>query len=124
MTRSSGAAALAGVGTFALVVAALHLLQRDYEPAHQLMSELALGRHGWSMIVAFAGLAVATFAIQHAIGALGASMVLRILLVAAAAFFLVAGIFPQALPWASCSAFRYCRWAWANGWRRSSWWRG
>ena len=85
---------MAGVATFVVVVTLLHALQRDYDPAHQLMSELAQGRHGGAMILAFGGLAVATIGIQHSIGALGASPALRMLLVAAALFFLAAGIFP------------------------------
>jgi hypothetical protein len=85
---------MAGVATFVAVVTVLHLLQRDYDPAHQLMSELAQGRYGGVMIVAFGGLAVSALGIQHSIGALGAPPALRMLLVAAALFFLAAGIFP------------------------------
>jgi len=85
---------LAGAGIFLAVVTVLHAVQPGYEPAQQLMSELALGRHGWAMLPAFAGLAVATLAIQHSIAALGAAIALRILLIAAALFFLAAGVFP------------------------------
>ena len=46
-------AALVGVAMFVIAVVALHLLQPNYEPTHQLMSELALGPYGWAMIVAF-----------------------------------------------------------------------
>jgi Protein of unknown function (DUF998) len=79
---------------FVATVVPLHLLQSDYEPASQLMSELALGRHGWAMLVAFAGLALAAFGIQISIGIDGASRSLRGLLAAAALFFLAAGVFP------------------------------
>jgi hypothetical protein len=85
---------LAGVGLFVATVVPLHLLQPGYEPASQLMSELALGRYGWAMLLAFAGLALAAFAAQSAIAAYGASLSLRALLAAAALFFLAAGVFP------------------------------
>lgn len=88
------AAAMVGVATFVVTAVVLHLLQSDYEPTHQLMSELALGRHGWAMIVAFTGLALAVFGIQAAIGAFEASRGFRFLLVVAAVFFLAAGVFP------------------------------
>jgi hypothetical membrane protein len=88
------AAAIAGVTTFVATVVILHLLQPDYDPIHQLMSELALGRNGWAMMVAFAALAFAVFGIQNAIKAFEASRGLRFLMVVAAAFFLAAGLFP------------------------------
>jgi hypothetical protein len=89
-----GAMALAGVGLFLAVVVSLHLLQPGYDPSAQLMSELALGPHGWAMLVAFVALAMATIGIQVAIGPFGASVGLRLVLLAAAASFLAAGIFP------------------------------
>jgi hypothetical membrane protein len=92
--NSGGWAALVGVAVFAVVVIALHVLQREYDPATQLMSELALGRFGGAMLAAFAGLAMAMFAVQLSIGRLGAGKILRALMAAAAAFFLVAGLFP------------------------------
>jgi hypothetical protein len=88
------AAALLGVAMFLLTVVPLHLLQPGYEPANQLMSELALGPYGWTMIFAFSGLAISVFGVQAAISASGASRVLRALLAAASICFLGAGIFP------------------------------
>jgi len=85
---------MVGVATFAATVMVLHLLQPDHQATYQLMSELALGRHGWAMAVAFAGLALAVFGIQVAIAAFEASRGLRFLLMVAAAFFLAAGLFP------------------------------
>jgi len=83
-----------GVATFVIVVLILHLLQPDYEPRHQLMSELALGRYGWAMLVAFLGLAAAVLGLQAAIANFGGSPGYRILLGAAALLFLAAGVFP------------------------------
>ena len=89
-----GIAALAGVGIFLAVVVPLHFLQADYDPSTQLMSELALGRWGGAMVVAFGGLALAMFGIQVSIAGLGAAMVLRLVLLLATVFFLAAGLFP------------------------------
>ncbi len=83
-----------GVALFIIVVLMLHLIQSEYEPRHQLMSELALGQHGWAMFMAFLGLATAVFGVQAAIAAFGGSYGYRVLLGAAALFFLTAGIFP------------------------------
>jgi hypothetical membrane protein len=95
LRRSWGAAVgMVGVATFVVTVVVLHLLQSDYDPTHQLMSELALGRHGWAMTVAFTGLAFAVFGVQSAIAAFDASRGLRFVLLIAAVFFLAAGVFP------------------------------
>jgi hypothetical protein len=91
---SGGLAALVGAPTFLVTVLALQWLQPEYDPAHQLMSELALGPYGWAMFAAFGGLAVAVFGIQAAIGAMGAARGFRILLGIAALFFFAAGVFP------------------------------
>ncbi len=86
--------ALIGVAVFVVTVALLHMLQPGYDPANRLMSELALGRYGRAMIIAFSGLAIAVFGIQAALGSFGASPSLRVLLVAAALSFFAAGVFP------------------------------
>lgn len=83
-----------GVLMFLVTVVTLHVLQPAYDPIHQLMSELALGPYGWAMILAFAGLALANFGVQAALGVFGGSQYLRLLLSAAALFFLAAGVFP------------------------------
>ena len=87
-------ASLVGVTMFVVTVIALHLLQPEYEPTQQLMSELALGRYGSAMFVAFSGLALAVFGVQAAIAAFGAARGFRWLLIVAALFFLAAGVFP------------------------------
>ena len=93
-SRWGGIAALAGISLFLVVVVTLHVVQAGYDPSTQLMSELALGRYGATMLMAFAGIAVALVAIQLAIAPLGASATLRALLALSAGFFLAAGIFP------------------------------
>ncbi len=89
-----GVAAVLGVTIFLVVVVALHVVQTQYDPLNQLMSELALGAHGWTMFFAFAGIGFALAGLQFSIATLGASLVLRALLILAAIFFLAAGIFP------------------------------
>ena len=89
-----GVAAVLGVAIFLAVVLTLHVVQGQYDPLNQLMSELALGPHGWTMLFAFAGIAFALAGLQFAIATLGATLVLRGLLTLAAIFFLAAGIFP------------------------------
>lgn len=92
--RSEAGVAILGAAIFVAVVVPLHFLQPGYEPANQLMSELALGPYGWAMVLAFAGLAMAMLGVQAAVSALGASRLLRALLYGAAVFFAVSGIFP------------------------------
>jgi Protein of unknown function (DUF998) len=95
MRRSwGGTAALVGVAMFVVTVVALHLLQPNYQPAQQLMSELALGRYGGAMILAFSGLALAVFGIQVAVAAAGASWGFRVLLLLASLLFVSSGVFP------------------------------
>jgi hypothetical protein len=71
-----GVAAVAGVGIFLAVVLTLHHVQTQYDPFNQLMSELALGVHGWAMFFAFAGIAFALAGLQFSIAKLGATLVL------------------------------------------------
>lgn len=60
-TRALASATLAGLATFALIVLALHVVQRgSYHPLSEAVSELALGRAGWLMFVAFCALATGT----------------------------------------------------------------
>ena len=92
--RSGALATMAGAATFVIVVLILHLLQSDYDPRHQLMSELALGQHGWAMFVAFLGLATAVLGVQAAIAAFDGLGGYRVLLGVAGLFFLAAGLFP------------------------------
>jgi len=90
----AGAAVLIGVMLFVTTVASLHFVQPAYDPSLQLMSELALGPFGWTMIIAFSGLSLAVFGVYVAISVAGASRWLRLVLAASAISFLTAGIFP------------------------------
>lgn len=60
-TRALATAAITGVLTFVAIVISLHIVQADhYHPLSQAVSELALGRGGWLMFVAFSALATGT----------------------------------------------------------------
>jgi hypothetical membrane protein len=60
-TRSLTALSLAGLATFPVIVVALHLVQRGhYHPLSEAVSELALGRGGWLMFVAFTASGIGT----------------------------------------------------------------
>lgn len=80
---------------FAVVVAILQVVQPEYDAANQLMSELALGPHGWAMLFAFfsLGAAVAGAAMTVRMYAGGSCGTHWVLAVASAAFF-GAGVFP------------------------------
>jgi hypothetical protein len=54
-------AAVAGIAAFPLIVIVLHVVQAgSYHPLSQAVSELALGREGWLMAVAFCSLGTGT----------------------------------------------------------------
>jgi len=51
---------------FPLIVIALHVVQRrEYHPVSQAVSELALGRSGWLMAVAFCSSGIGTLLLAH-----------------------------------------------------------
>ena len=77
-----------------VIVACLHLAQPDYDGRHQLMSELALGPHGWAMLPAFSFFALSIVGTQQGLRSVGGSVFLQAILVAAAVSLLGAGIFP------------------------------
>jgi hypothetical protein len=61
-TSSLTTATLAALATFPMLVLVLHLIQRgSYDPVLMAVSELALGRAGWLMAVAFVAAAVGMF---------------------------------------------------------------
>jgi len=67
-TRFLAGTALAGLATFPAIVIALHIVQRaDYHPLSDAVSQLADGRAGWLMWIAFcsAGTGLICFGILH-----------------------------------------------------------
>lgn len=85
--------ALIGVATtfaFPVLVVTLQLIQRgDYHPMRQAMSELALGRDGWLMAVAFCSLAVGSALLAWLMHELTGARAATILLGASAALTVV-----------------------------------
>jgi hypothetical membrane protein len=66
--RFLATAALAGLATFPIIVVALHIVQRgEYHPLGEAVSQLALGRAGWLMWIAFcaAGTGLICLGILH-----------------------------------------------------------
>lgn len=91
-TKIAGVVALLGVFVFVALVISLHLLQTGYDPKLQLMSELALGKHGAWMLYAFLSLAIALLAL--AIGYVRITPITSVVLLIAAFSFAGAGLYP------------------------------
>ncbi|MCL2830851.1 MAG: DUF998 domain-containing protein [Betaproteobacteria bacterium] len=87
-----GFVVIVGALSFIAIVAGLHVVQTAYDPATQLMSELALGPHGEAMLAAFSSLTVSLASL--ALGLPAQNPLLKIVLAASALCFIVAGIFP------------------------------
>lgn len=98
-TRDRGAAWIAlGASTlFVALLAALHLLKPELDPAWRMMSEYALGRHGWVMTVAFGALTVSYLGVAAAVTPHVRSVagwIGLVLLVVSAPGTTIAGMFP------------------------------
>jgi hypothetical protein len=83
-----------GITVFVVIIVILHFIQPDYNPKYQLISELAIGKYGGLVFIAFLGLAAAVFGLQVAISESGATRSYRVLLNIDAMFFFLTGIFP------------------------------
>jgi thiosulfate reductase cytochrome b subunit len=70
MITSSVAAGVTfgGAVAFLLILAALHVLKPQLDPSWRLISEYAIGRHGWLMSLAFVSLSASCFALHFALG--------------------------------------------------------
>jgi hypothetical protein len=58
ISRSAALLAFAGAATFAVLLAALHFLKPGLDPSWHFISEYAIGRYGWVMVLAFLSLAL------------------------------------------------------------------
>jgi hypothetical protein len=87
---------LAATGLFLVLLAALHVLKPELDPAWRMVSEYALGRYGWLMQLAFFSMALssasACVAVWSQVRARAGRLGLVLLLVAAAAL-LLGGVF-------------------------------
>lgn len=92
-TNIFGMGVKAGVIGFVAVVVALQFLQPDYDPIHQHISELAIGRYGSVMFFAFSSFAISVFSAQQGLGSTRSPQALRLMLSVAAACLFGAGIF-------------------------------
>ncbi|HEV2592967.1 MAG TPA: DUF998 domain-containing protein [Gaiellaceae bacterium] len=93
--RSLANVALAGLATFPVIVVALHIVQRaQYHPLSDAVSELADGRAGWLMWIAFcsAGTGLLCLGVLHR-RLVQHSRVVPALLAVAALFIYVAAVF-------------------------------
>jgi hypothetical protein len=102
-----------GIFVFLVIVLLLHLTQPEYDPFSQFVSELALGRFGDLLLVAFIGLSTAIAATAANIRAHNSLVFLPFLLATAAACFLAAGIITLATStqthvWLVAAAFVSC----------------
>lgn len=57
-----------GAVAFLLILAALHILKPQLDPSWRLISEYAIGRHGWLMSLAFVSLSASCFALHFVLG--------------------------------------------------------
>jgi len=92
-SRRAGNLAITGAIGFVAVVASLHFLQSGYDPVNQLMSELALGTHGWAMLLAFVLIAASIACLAIGLTPSGSVWPPAILGIAALGF-VGAGVFP------------------------------
>jgi Protein of unknown function (DUF998) len=57
ISRTAARLSLAAAAAFLVMLAALHLIKPEVDPAWQMISEYEIGRHGWIMVLAFLSLA-------------------------------------------------------------------
>jgi hypothetical protein len=84
---------ISGAIGFISIVIWLHIVQQDYDPVHQLMSELALGRYGSFMLLAFFSFALSVFTVQIGLYQCKSPIFIRLFLAIAAISLLGAGVF-------------------------------
>jgi hypothetical membrane protein len=93
---------------FVVVVAALHVLEPEFDPRYRFMSEYVWGAYGWLMTTNFFALGLAAFTVAAGLrGAHQSSQSARVgsgVLVVAALFVCLAGVFKDFLPHLVASA--------------------
>jgi len=96
ISQTAARLSLATAATFVVLLAALHLLKPELDPSWHFISEYAIGRHGWMMVLAFGSLAFSyvmlTVALRSQLGTIWGRIGLALLLVSAAGL-AIAGIF-------------------------------
>jgi hypothetical protein len=93
-----------GAVAFLLILAALHVLKPQLDPSWCLISEYAIGRHGWLMLLAFVSLSASCFALLFMLGfSLGWVALAGVALGPLGSALFIAD--PTATPWASQTSF-------------------
>ncbi len=96
ISRTAARLSFAAAATFLVLLAALHFIKPELDPSWRVISEYAIGRYGWIMVLAFLSLAVSCVAlfvaIRSQIRTIGGKIGLAFLLVAAAGL-IIAAIF-------------------------------
>ncbi len=62
--RITAHVALAAIAAFPALVAVLHAIEPDFDPSWRMLSEYAIGRHGWVMALAFLSLGLGSAALM------------------------------------------------------------
>lgn len=95
-SQASARLSFAGAAVFLFLLALLHIVKPEFDPSWRFVSEYAIGRHGWIMVLAFISLAfsclTSAIAIRSQIEAMGGRIGLALLVVVAATLIL-AGVF-------------------------------
>lgn len=96
ISRTAARLSFAAAAMFLVLLAALHFIKPELDPSWRVISEYAIGRYGWIMVLAFLSLAVSCVALFVAIRSqlrtIGGRIGLAFLLVAAAGL-IIAAIF-------------------------------
>ncbi len=96
ISRTAARLSFAAAATFLVLLTALHFIKPEFDPSWRVISEYAIGRYGWIMVLGFLSLALSCgalfIAIWSQIRAIGGRIGLAFLLVAAAGL-IIAAIF-------------------------------
>src|ERR687897_1230020 len=88
ISRTAALLTFAGAFTFAVLLVALHFIKPELNPSWHFISEYAIGRHGWMMVLAFGSLAFSyvmlTVALRSQLRTIWGRIGLALLLVSAA----------------------------------------
>ncbi len=97
ISRTAARLSFVAAATFVVLLAALHFIKPEFDPSWRVISEYALGDHGWIMVIAFLSLALSCVSLFVAIRSqtrtTGGKTGLAFLLVAATGL-IIAAIFP------------------------------
>jgi Protein of unknown function (DUF998) len=96
ISQTAARLSFAAAATFLILLAALHLIKPELDPSWHVISEYAIGRYGWMMVLAFLSLAFSLVTLFIAIKSQLRTIVGRIglgLLLLSAVGMTIAGIF-------------------------------